>query len=567
MAKALKTIILYNIKLKFFIMKKFKLVFFLFILFLVIGAVSAIDDNTTDIVQAESEDAPISIDNSSQEISNDENDILTYTEDSSSSDNKLGISDDGKSKLNLTVATYSNFIKKGNSYSMYLTDLNGHGVVGKKVVITLDGKSYKKTTTTSGKFSIPIDLAKSYVLLNVSYNGDDDYNAFSKIIKVKIENSVSIDIGNSILLSNGYLRIYLHGPLKLIANKKIKIKIGNKVFTKRTDAEGNLVFKPKVSPKKYKVTVIFDDLKKSKIIKCIKGNAKNPFKKSIPTKNGVPDVDRMTKYFIMGYKNAKYTLKKSQYREVMKRDRCCLMLYGKLSKYVFFKTKPVSKVYHIIKRDKWNVIEREILTKVVKKNKYSYWPKKVTVSLSGKSYAYSEVRDIQNTGYTCGPTSGSVCSQVLKNFHSEKYFQIKGHVTSGINIPVLKKILENEGFSAQYFYYGSSYDNAVKQLKKGAALIVFLPNHYVSVIDVSKDGKKVLVSNSYGSYDVGCRNVPTDWVSLKYFKSKYGGVGLIVKNSFKISNKDKKQINHYYKSMGGKWNRQNVNERIPNIGL
>ncbi len=550
-------------------MKKLKLLFFLFILFLVIGAVSASDDNSTDIVRAESEDAPISISNSSQDISNDGNDILTYAEDNSSGIDKLGISDDGHddSKLDLTVDTYSNFVKKGKSYSMYLTDMSGKGIVGKKVSITLNGKTYKKTTSTYGRFSIPINLAKSYVLLNVSYKGDDDYNAFSQIIKVKIYNAVSIDIGNSRLFTNGYLRIYLHGSLKLIAHKKLKIKIGDKVYTKWTDGEGNLVVKPMLSPKKYRITVIYGSLEKSKLIKCYDGNVKNPLKKSIPTRNGVPDVDRMPKNFIMGYKNAKYTLKKSQYREVMKRDRCCLMLYGKLSKYVFFKTKPASKVYHILKRNKWNVIEREILTKVVKKNKYSYWPKTVKVSLRGKSYTYSEVRDIQNTEYTCGPTSGSVCSQVLKNFHSEKYFQVKGHVTSGINVPVLKRILENEGFSAEYFYYGSSYDNAVKKLKKGAALIVFLRNHYVSVIDVSKDGKKVLVSNSYGSYNVGCRNVPTDWVSLKYFKSKFAGVGLIVKNSFKMSKNDKKITKHYFKSMGGKWNRQNVNERIPNIGL
>ena len=212
------------------------------------------------------------------------------------------------------------------------------------------------------------------------------------------------------------------------------------------------------------------------------------------------------------------------------------------------------------------MIERAINTKVVKANKYSYWPKSITVSLKGKSYTYPVVRDIQNTEYTCGPTSASLCSQVLKNFHSEKYFQKKGHVVDGINIPVLKKIMENAKFSTKYFY-ADSYNNAIKEAKNGAALIVFLKNHYVAVVDVSPDGKKVLVSNSYGDYNVGGSNkVPTDWVSLSYFKSKFAGVGLIVKLNYKLSGNTKKQVKSFYSSMGSKWTAHNVNERIPDIG-
>ena len=90
---------------------------------------------------------------------------------------------------------------------------------------------------------------------------------------------------------------------------------------------------------------------------------------------------------------------------------------------LIFKTKDSPKVKHIIKRENWNVIERALNTKLVKKNKYEYWPSSITVSLNGKSYTYAVVRDIQNTGYTCGPTAASVCSQALKKYYSEKFFQ------------------------------------------------------------------------------------------------------------------------------------------------
>ncbi len=221
-----------------------------------------------------------------------------------------------------------------------------------------------------------------------------------------------------------------------------------------------------------------------------------------------------------------------------------------MSKYTFFKTKSSPDTYHILKREKWNVIERALNTIIVKKNMYNYWPSEITVSVNGKSYTYCEVRDIQNTGYNCGPASASVCSQALRKYNSEKYFQTEGHVYNGINIPELKKLIEENGFKTHYFY-DDGLNSAVKELKKGgAALIAYLPNHYVSVIDVSPDGRKILVSNSYGSYNVGSKNVATNWVSLKYFKTKFAGVGLVVKLDYKLSSDVKHQIGNFYNSMG-----------------
>ena len=48
----------------------------------------------------------------------------------------------------------------------------------------------------------------------------------------------------------------------------------------------------------------------------------------------------------------------------------------------FVKTKNHPKVNHILKREKWNVIERAIYSKLIKKNKHNYWPGKITVPLN-----------------------------------------------------------------------------------------------------------------------------------------------------------------------------------------
>ena len=209
-------------------------------------------------------------------------------------------------------------------------------------------------------------------------------------------------------------------------------------------------------------------MNKEKIIKCIDREVSDPLEKAIPTKKGVPDIDEMPGNYVMGDNNAKYTLTKAQYLEAIKRDSYTLFLHGKLSKYTFFKTKASPNFYHIIKREKWNVIERAINTIIVKANRYSYWPSQVTVSLEGRSYTYPEVRDVQNTEYSCGPAASSVCSQVLKNFRSEKYFEINMHCKKGVNIPVIKEVLDQNNFKT-YYFYNSNFNTALKELKNGAA--------------------------------------------------------------------------------------------------
>lgn len=557
---------------------KFKKYFIIFSLFFImmcyVGAISAASNETIEniAIDEDVDNSPsLGTDNGSvalnaeesqvdANLSSENDDILSST--ASISDG----SDAGKSsKSDLKIVNYTNFVKKGKTYYFYLTDLKGHAMANKKLNVNFNGKTYAKTTDSQGMVGIKVSSSGSAASMEITFNGDDQYNAFSKTLEFYITNSLEMSIGNSKLLTKGYLRIYLSGKKNEISNKYVKITIGGKTFTKKTSREGFIVFKPKVPAKTYNVIVKYENYVVSKKIKCIAGKVLNPKTKRIKTVKGVPDIDMMPANYVMADNEGIYTLLKSQYKSVIKRDSYCLFLYGKLSKYTYFNTKDCPKVNHIIKRERWNVIEQALNKRIVKKNRYNYWPKSIKVSLKGKSLTYSEVRDIQNTEYTCGPTSASVCSQALRNYHSEKFFQKQAHVTSGVNLPVLKSALDRNGFKTASY---SSVGAAVKQLAKGGvSLIAFLPKHYVSVIDVSPDGKKILVSNSYGKYNVGGDSrVPTDWVSVKYFKSKFAGAGLIVKLNYKLSKNKKKQLNHFCSNMGGKWTRKNVNERIPDIG-
>lgn len=480
-----------------------------------------------------------------------------------------------KQDVNLNLGDAS--LKKGEIFYSYLTDMKGNPLENSLITFTLNGKTYTDVTDSGGRAELKINLAPGSYSLKISFEGNDYYQSLSRTITLVVLATTSLVIGNSILLTNGYLRIYLKSDTpSAIANQNVKITINGKVYTKKTNSEGIIIFKPKQGTGKLTITVEFGgtstvaESHSSKQVTGVKGDPKNLLKSKIPLKNGVPNVDYMTGSYVMADDDMTYTLTKAQYREVIKRDSYCLYLNKKLSKYTFFKSKAEPKLNHIIKREKWNVIERAINTKIVKKNKNGYWPSQIKVSLKGKSYTYPEVRDEQNTGYTCGPTSCSMCSQALRNYYCEKYLAKKAGTSSlyGSSTKGLKKALEKCHFKCS-IYYKSSFTKALKQLKKGGCALVFHTwGHFVSILDISKDGKKVLVGNPSGDYDHGSHKIPTKWLTVKYMKKRFNNYdtsGLIVKLKYSLSKSTKKKVNYFYSSMGTKWSRQNVNERIPQI--
>ena len=466
-------------------------------------------------------------------------------------------------KLKSKLIRKSNFLIRGDELRLYLLDKSNQAISGAAVSLNLNGQTYDKRTNKDGKVALKINLYSSKFTVKAKFKGDNKFKSSSNTFKYYIVSAKSLKIENSKLLTHGYLRIYLKDSSKSDYSKKtIKVSVGKYNFSKKTNSEGILVLKPNVKAKHYKVIAKIGKYFVCKYMDCIDGRVLDPLENNITLKNGAPNIDFMPKNYVTGDSSATYTLTKSQYREVLKRDSHCLFLNNKLSKYTFFKTKNHPNLNHIVKREKWNVIERAINLKLVYKNKPGYWPGEITVSLKGKAYTYSEVRDPQDLGYTCGPTSASVCSQVLRNYISEKQLanQAGSNSKIGTKCEWMISALEKNNFICTYFYK-KSFDDALNELKiGGCALIFHTKNHYVSILDISKDGKKVLVSNSYGSY----YNIPTKWLSVSYMKTRFykWEDSLIVRLNYDMSKSKMNSVNCFYNSMGTDWARHNTGENI-----
>ena len=105
--------------------------------------------------------------------------------------------------------------------------------------------------------------------------------------------------------------------------------------------------------------------------------------------------------------------------------------------------------------------------------------------------------------------------------------------------------------------------------KGNCALVFHTWYHYVAIIDISADGKKVLVVNPSGDYNTGSHAIPTKWLSVDYMYGRfndYDTSSLIVKLKYSLPSSTKNTVNNFYSSMGTNWNRHNTNERVPQIG-
>ena len=468
------------------------------------------------------------------------------------------------SKLKTKIKKFKNFVVRKNKLHIYLFGADEKQIAGRKVILKFKKKTYIKTTNKLGYVKLKIKESPGRYYIKAKFKGDKYFYVSYKNFHFYVTRSLHFKIGNYKILTNGYLRIYLKAAAKKdIVHKKMKIKIGRKSFTQKTDSEGIIIIRPNLIVGNYTAYVKYGKYYLKKKLACVNKTLKDPFKHNISF-HGVPNLDYMPRSYVMGDGSATYTLKRSQYLEVLQRDSYCLFLNNKLTKYVLFKTKSHPNRYHIIIREKWNVIEREINKKLVKANKHGYWPGKITVSLKGKAYKYSEVRDVQNTIYTCGPTSASVCSQVLRNYVCEKRIAYIANTNrDGTRIQDLIKGLKKHNFTCTTFYR-DSFSIGLNELKKGGCALVFhAQNHYVSILDISKDGKKVLVSNSYGSYD----GIPTKWLSVSYMNKKFGHFddSIVIRLNYTLSQSKINSINCFYNSMGTNWNRHGPNSSIGRV--
>lgn len=307
------------------------------------------------------------------------------------------------------------------------------------------------------------------------------------------------------------------------------------------------------------------------------GSEKSPFDYSIAMlADGRPNFNGMIsngKKFVMYDNNSTYSPSVAQYRAVFERDSKCMQL--KQYYVPQFVALELDDKWVIFPRVKWNKIEQSIYFYLVKHNGADFPNVSINMSAqstncSGENVAwqasegyYHIVSDKQNNGHSCGPTAGSMCTQMLHNYQSE----IKLQRVSGVNAAPssIARALKKYGFTASLF---RSRSDAVAWLKERKPCVWHLwgstDGHYTVFFDINKAGDKVLHGNSAGCS--GNWGPCAGWRRLNRFTGSWSlGDKVKVGLNWSISDAEANRLSNYFNSMGGRWERPDNEERIYNV--
>ena len=163
-----------------------------------------------------------------------------------------------------TVNTKINGKKAGKTFSITLKDSAGNILANKDVLISFNGKIYKRTTNAKGAASVKVALGKkgTYPVV-VSFLGDDKYNGSLVVAKIKVNpQKVKLTAAKK-KYKAGKKRKVLTATLKsankkAIKGKKLIFTVNGKKYTAKTNKKGIAKVKVKLSKRKtYKFTVKF----------------------------------------------------------------------------------------------------------------------------------------------------------------------------------------------------------------------------------------------------------------------------------------------------------------------
>lgn len=337
----------------------------------------------------------------------------------------------------------------------------------------------------------------------------------------------------------------------------------------------------------------------------ISKTARSPFLNYIPcikdttTGEYLPNVAEMmvknTPFKWVDYTKT-YTLTKKQYMEVLDRDSKIMQLHDfSNSKYTAFTTEDEPNTYHVIKRERWNAVEeclyyrqtslqrqrdkhrKKVSTDMPDKIKIDFANLTLTAYQGGewkdpwtfkaKECNYWFCSDRQDTGYTCGPTSDSIATQVLHHWLSEWYMKKATNAHGGTAPDTNVNALNHNGFTAKTYSPWSHRTEYFERLRKGQPVVIHQTEsdgHYMCSVDISDDESQILVLNSTGDSGDGYYNkIKSGWNTISNTKTNSPGVGWWVAPNWTISESEKNQLNNFFKSMGGAWRRtQNLKENI-----
>lgn len=237
---------------------KINTICFIFLLFFLISAVSAADnENETleSIIQPDSSEdlCKVSVENDMEKLN-----INNHDEKLSAKNNieKLSATQPAaKKKITISAPNVKMYYKDGSKFTVTLKYQKK--VIGNaKIKINIDGKTYTKTTDKKGTASINLNLKSGTYTVLSTCDGNSEFASASAKSTVTIKSTIKCGDYSKYYKNTGkYTSTFYDKKGKILKNTAVKFKINSKTYTVKTDSKGVAKLAIDLKPNKYTITV------------------------------------------------------------------------------------------------------------------------------------------------------------------------------------------------------------------------------------------------------------------------------------------------------------------------
>ena len=145
----------------------------------------------------------------------------------------------------------------GTRFIATLTDKQGNPIRDAAIEITINGKTYTKTTDEKGVVSLGLSLDSGIYTVTVNFKGTADYTPITKQAKVTIEPTVKgLDVVKMFRNDTQYYAIFTDSQGNPLKNKDVQFNINGVFYTKTTNDKGIAMMGINLNPGKYVITAI-----------------------------------------------------------------------------------------------------------------------------------------------------------------------------------------------------------------------------------------------------------------------------------------------------------------------
>ena len=148
-----------------------------------------------------------------------------------------------KTNPNISASNVTVYYKDGSKFVIVLKDFKGNALAKKEVYLKIGNSVYKLVTDSKGKAQYVINLNPGTYTVTYSFNGDSyrySANSTGKIVVKKLSYVIK---ANDLTTTSktGYYNFSVYDNLgKKIVNQYVNVTIAGKLYTVKTDSNGNV---------------------------------------------------------------------------------------------------------------------------------------------------------------------------------------------------------------------------------------------------------------------------------------------------------------------------------------